>query len=166
MKHVRTIGWLILLAIAAGAIWYYFFPSPEREIENRLKKLSAAISADVSHSNIKKVANANRILGFFTPDVSIQTEGFSRYVESLNGRDELLQAIMAGRSNAGKISAEFYNINIVVDPGGETANVTMSVIVRLPEQSEPMAGEVKLDFKKIDRSWLISHIEPIKGQIK
>jgi hypothetical protein len=153
------------MAVAAGAIWYYFFPSPERAIENRLKKLSKVISANVARSNIKKIANANRIAGFFAPDVVIHTEGFSRLVESLNGRNELMQAIIGARAAEGNISAEFYNINIQVAEDKESAIVDMTVIVKIPDQSEPVVGDVKALIKKTDGKWLIQSVEPSKTKL-
>jgi hypothetical protein len=161
-QNFRLIAWLLLLAIAAGAAWYYLFPSPEQAIQRRLKKLGALISADVAHSNIRKVTNANRIIGYFTPDVVIHTEGFTKAVESLNGSDELLQAIMAARSNTGRVSAQFYNMTVQVNDDTQSAIATMDVIVKISDSGEPMLGQVQVTLKKVERSWLISQVQPIK----
>jgi hypothetical protein len=165
VKSIRLIGWLVLLLIAVAAIWYYLFPSPERAIENRFKKLSKLISADVSRSNIRKAANASSIVDHFTPDAAIRTEGFSRFVESLNGRAELMQAIMAARGMPGSISAEFYNLSIQLSDDKQSATVYMTAIVRAPDQTEPIVADLKVGMKKADGKWLISTVEPSKTKM-
>jgi hypothetical protein len=157
---------MVVLAAAGIVIWWFFFPSPERAIKKRLTRLSEVISADVSNSNIKRVANVNQLASFFSADVAIDASSVSRYNELITGRDELTQAIMAARTMVQKIEAKFYNIEIEVDESRKNATVELTALVKLNNQEDPFLGDVKLTMRKEDRQWMISSVAPARPQMQ
>lgn len=163
MKLLRSILALLLVGGLAFAIWWYFFPSPERAIKKRLNKLSELISADVSGSNIKRVANINRIINYFSRDVTVRADAVSRYSEVISGRDSLMQGLMGARTQLQRVEARFYNLAVQVDQTGTNATVLLTALVRLNNQEDPFLGDAKVLMRKEEGKWLITSAEPIKA---
>lgn len=153
----------VLIAGAVGfAIWYYLFPPPEKVIEKKLNALAETISQD-PQGNISKAANVNRIGNFFHPNVTINLEGFGRDVSSVQGRGELEQMAMAVRQNNFRISVVFSDIHITVGPEKTNANVIVTAEVKVNDQKDPVMQDIRLQFEKLDRAWVISAVTPAKA---
>jgi hypothetical protein len=147
------------VAIAGIAAKYYFFPDPERVIRKELAGLAETINKETS-GNISKIANVNRIAGYFTTDVSIQVEG--RYARTIQGKDEVLQLAMAARSQIRSINLSFADLHVVVDPDEESAKAHVTALVQIDNDPDLYVQELKMQLRKIDGEWLISHIEPAR----
>lgn len=165
MRIVRPLLTVLLLASLGFGIWWYFFPSPERAIKKRLTKLSELISADVAGSNIKRVANVNRIVGYFSDDVVIRADAISRYNEIVTGRDSIMQGMMATRSGLERVEAKFYNLDVKVDDSKTNAIVLLTALVRINNQEDPFMGDAKLKLRKEEQKWLITSVEPVKSPL-
>ncbi|MGV3773316.1 MAG: nuclear transport factor 2 family protein [Verrucomicrobiales bacterium] len=159
MKIAKVIAFVVLLGIAGFAVKYYFFPDPERVIRKELAELAEAMNRETS-GNISTLANANSIAGHFTSDVTINIEG--RFAHTLQGRDELLQMAMAARSRVGRINLTFTDMHVMVDPGGETARVHLTALVRINNEPDLYVQELKMQLRKLERDWLIAFIEPAR----
>lgn len=151
-----------MAGVVAFAIWWSFFPSAERAIKKRIDKLASLVSADVSGSNIKRVANATRIADLFASDVVIRADAFSNQSEVVSGRDSIQQALLAARGAIQQVEVKFYNLAIEVDPVTKTnASVALTALVRLNNQNDPFVGDVKLLMRKEGRAWLITSAERV-----
>ena len=162
MKTVKPFLQLLIVAIVGLAVWHYLFPAPEKVIEKKLNSLAELISQN-PQGNISKAANVNRIGNFFHPNVSINLEGFGREVSSLQGRSEIEQTAMAVRQNNFRISVSFPAIHITVGPEKTNAQAIVTAEVILNDQKEPIIQDIRLEFEKLDRSWLIRSATPAKG---
>lgn len=161
MKSVRNIIAIFALAAIAFGIYYFFFPPPEKVIRKRLTKLAEAISSK-PEGNISTMANVNRIGSYFHPNVTISVEGYEQF-GAVNGRGELQQAALAARQRLGSISVEFYNVEVLVAPGKTNATVTASALVKINNDPNAQVQEVKLEFEKYDRAWMIRSASPAKS---
>jgi hypothetical protein len=158
LKPILKLG--LLVALAFG-IWYFFFPPPEKAIRKQLSKLSTALSAS-PQGNIAKVANVNRIISFFHPEVSINLERFGREVETVQGRNELQQIAFAARQSALGLTVKIENINIRLDDSGTNATVYATAVVAIGNQTEPIVQDIKIGMEKVNRDWLIRSATPGK----
>lgn len=162
MKSIRTIITLVAVAAIGFGIYYWLFPPAEKVIRKRLTKLAEAISAR-PQGNISTMANVNRIGSFFHPNVSITVEGFGTELASLQGRGELQQTALAARQRLSAISVEFYNVEILVAPSKTNATATATAIVKINEDANAQVQDIKLEFEKYDREWLIRSAIPSKS---
>lgn len=162
MKYARPAIQFLLFAVAAAALWYFFFPSPERVIRKRITQLQEAVSANPS-GNIAAVANVNRIAGFFHPDVVLDLSGFGRDVAAISSRSELRRLAMAARQNLQYLEVSLNNVHIQLAEDEQSARVNLTAVVRLePGQEEPAVQDIKLLFENTEGDWLIRSIEPIR----
>jgi hypothetical protein len=162
VKFLKPALQILVLAVIAFAIWRYLFPPPEKVIRRKVEALAQTISEN-PQGNISRVANVNRIGGFFHPNVSINLEGFGREVSSVSGRGELEQMAMGVRQNNFRIVVKFSNIHVEVDPDKTRALAIVTAEVRLNDQAEPVVQDIRLGFEKYDRAWLIRSAEPAKA---
>jgi hypothetical protein len=162
MKSIRTIIPLLAIAAIAFGIYYWLFPPPEKVIRKRLTKLAEAISSR-PEGNISTMANINRIGSFFHPNVSITIEGFGQNIGSVSGRGELQQAALAARQRLTSISVEFYNVEVLVAPSKTNATATATAIVKINDDANAQVQEVKMEFEKYDRDWMIRSAVPSKS---
>jgi hypothetical protein len=144
---------LVAIAAIAFGIYYFVFPPPEKVMRKRLKSLAEAISAKPK-GNIATVANVNRIGSFFHPNVSINVTGAGADIGSVQGRGELQQAAMTARQRLSAIIVEFYNIEVLVK-GKTNATASATALVRLNDDNNANSQQVKFEFEKVGRDWLI-----------
>jgi hypothetical protein len=162
LKSIRSIITLFAIAAIAFGVYYWLFPPPEKVIRKKLTKLAESISSR-PEGNIATMANVNRIGSFFHPNVTISVEGYGQDLGSVQGRGELQQAALAGRQRLGAISVEFYNVEVMVAPGKTNATATATALVKLGNDANPQVQELRLEWEKYDRDWLIRSATPSKS---
>lgn len=165
MKSIKPIAYLILLAVAGFLVWYFFFPPPEKVIKKRLEKLAASISAAPS-GNIAIIANVNTIASFFHPEVSISVEGFGREVQSIQGRGEIQQMALGARQRVGRIEVKFYNIDVLVNESKTSAEVLMTALVNIGDQTDAVVQNLKMQMELVDKKWLVRSVIPISQNLQ
>ena len=165
MKSIKPIAYLILLAVAGFLVWYFFFPPPEKVIKKRLEKLAASISAAPS-GNIAIIANVNTIASFFHPEVSISVEGFGREVQSIQGRGEIQQMALGARQRVGRIEVKFYNIDVLVNESKTSAEVLMTALVNIGDQTYAVVQNLKMQMELVDKKSLVRSVIPISQNLQ
>ena len=155
---------VLLLAIAGVGywIWTMLFPSPESVIRKQFNLLAQSVSFSSNEGALAKALNAERLTGFFTPDVEITVDVPGHSQHTLHGRDELLQAAMAARGMAGTLSVEFLDINVTVSPDKTSATVNLTAKGRAGSERDLLVQELKFLLKKVNRDWLIYQVETVK----
>lgn len=156
---------LLQIALLAGAVAGVFFiykwlnPPPEKVILVRLEKLAASLSAKPNEGNIARISAINRAAGFFTSDIVVNLEGIPGAPDSISGKTELQQSLMAARARmSGDVA--FDGIHIVVDAATKTnATAQFTAVGQLSGASERYAQNVKATFVKVEREWLISRVD-------
>jgi hypothetical protein len=63
----------------------------------------------------------------------------------------------------GSISVEFYNVEILVAPGKTNAAVTATAIIKLNDDANAQVQDLKFEWEKYDRDWLIRSATPSKS---
>lgn len=162
MRTIKPLITILALAAIAFGIYYFFFPPPEKVIRKRMTRLAEAISAK-PQGNIATVANVNRIGSYFHPNISITVEGFGQQISSVQGRGELQQMAMAARQRVGSVAVEFYNLQVQVGAEKTNAIVTATALVKINDDANPMMQEMRFEFAKVDRDWLIHSAAPVKS---
>jgi len=160
----RAVQIILALALVGLAIWGWMalHPSPETVIRSRLNNLAKTISFKSSSGSLAQAYNAEKAAEFFTPDVEVEVNlpGFEPL--SLHGRDEVMQVAMAARSRLTSMKVEFPDMNVTLDPGGQSAKVNLTGKATMPGERDISAQEFDFKLRKVDGKWLIYHVETVK----
>jgi hypothetical protein len=160
----RVIPIIVAAAIIGLGFWLrsVWFPSPERVVHSRLDALAKAISFSSNGGMLGQAYNAQKAADFFTTDVDVDLNVAGYDSITLHGRDEVLQVAMAARSRLTSLKVEFLDMNITIDPGGQTAKVNLTAKAIVPGERDISAQEFNFMLKKVDGKWLIYKVETVK----
>jgi ketosteroid isomerase-like protein len=163
MKKGVLRGFLAAVLIAAGIwVWWTFFPSAQRAIRKTLLELAKAACIAPNESPLAKAINSKKVTDFCTGDVEITVDipGYSR--QTINGRDELLQAAMGARALVGGLNVEFLDIHVTVGPDKQSAIAELTAKGKVPGDKDLLVQELKFTLKKMGGDWLIQKVETVK----
>lgn len=161
-------GWLVRAALLGALLglvycgWIVLFPSPERIIAKRLAHVARLACVGPNEGALARLANGQKLTTFFTSDVEITVDVPGRTSQTLNGRDELLQAVMAARSALAPLKVEFLDITVSLNADKQSALAHLTAKATLPGERSPEVQELKIDFRKTDHDWLIQHVETVR----
>lgn len=152
------------MAVIAAAIWLWMvlFPSPERAIRSRLNALAKAISFDSKGGLLTQAYNAQKVGEFFTADVDVEVDVSGYGPMSFHGRDEVLQAAAAARSQLSSLKVEIPDMNITLDPDKQGAKVNLTGKATVPGERDVTAQEFNFFLKKVNGKWMIYKVETVK----
>src|SRR5262249_55824830 len=105
---------------------------------------------------------AQKAANFFTTDVDVELNVTGYDSISMHGRDEVLQVALAARSRLTSLKVEFPDMNVTIDPGGETAKVNLTAKATIPSERDISAQEFNFMLKKVDGKWMIYKVETVK----
>jgi hypothetical protein len=162
----RLVSPLILLAVAIGLgfwTWHILFPGPAQIIRRTLIELAQLASFSSNEAPLAKAINSQKMVGFCTPDVEISIDTGGRGQQTIKGREDLGRAALAARSAISGLTVEFLDVNITIGPDKQSATVDLTAKGRIAGESDLIVQELKIFFKKIGGSWLISRIETVKA---
>jgi hypothetical protein len=165
VKRLLQIIAILIVGVAVYFLWIWTHPSPETAIRKQMEQLAETLVAKPGEGNFARVAAINKTLSFFTPNVYINGEGIPQVNESIQGQTELQQALFAARSRLDG-SITFDAVHIEVGLEATNARVNFHAVARLSGQNEPYSQDLKAEFVKIDRKWLISRVDPIGLEIR
>ncbi len=162
MKEWVIRGVLLAALVAVGILaWNILFPSPERIIRKRLNELAQTASFSAKEGLVAKAWNASLLSGFFTPDVEVTVEVPGRQ-QTLNGRDELLQAAAQARTMLTSLSIEFPDIKVTLAPDRTSATVNLTARGKVSSERDTYLQELRMRVIKVKREWLINQIETVR----
>jgi hypothetical protein len=160
--------WVVRLLLLAGAIalgywaWTVAFPDPRKVVRRRLEKLAQAASFSANEGQITKLANIQKLGGFFSEQVvvNVETTGTDKY--AVNNRDELMQGIQAARMSLSSAQAKFVDPKIEMTSGDQEAIIGVVLTVDVGGDKDTVVDGLKIDMKKIDGDWLITRAESVQ----
>lgn len=160
-KYLRILGALVVIGVAFWA-WREFFPGPETAIRRRISALAKIASFPPHQGNLMRIADTERLSGFFTPDVVITADVPGHGQHSIESRQELLQAVMSIRSRLDGLKVEFLDVNVTLGPDKQTATVDLTGKATIPGQSDFSVQELNFSLKKVEGKWVIYKVETVK----
>nr|UXE45812.1 hypothetical protein Hi04_10k_c5218_00025 [uncultured bacterium] len=164
MKRGITQLVLLCVALALGLwTWRVLFPSPDQLIRKKLIELAQLASFNSNEAPLAKAINSQKMVSLCTPDVEISIDTAGRAPQTIRGQNDLGRAALAARSAISGLSIEFLDVNISVDPDKRSATVDLTAKGRIAGDSDLLVQELKIIFKKIGGSWLITRVETIKA---
>ena len=153
--------WLVVLAAVAWG-WKTMFPGPEKVIRKRLAEVTHTASVEGNEGQLARLAKAQSLANFFTPDVEITIDMIGSPVQTIEGRDELLQAAVAARSGGKALKVDIVDVSIAVAPDGQSAEAHFTGKARLSSERALQAQEMKAYLVRLNGDWLIRRVETVK----
>jgi hypothetical protein len=160
----RVIQIVLALAVIGLAVWGWMalHPSPEKAIRSRLNDLATTLSFKPNSGRLAQAYNAEKVSEFFTPDVEVEVNLTGVDPVSLRGRDEVMRIAMAARARLTSMKVEFLDLNIMIDPDGQSAKVNLTGKGIVSGERDISAQEFNFKLKKVDGKWLIYHVETVR----
>jgi hypothetical protein len=155
-------GLLGALLVSLYVGWILLFPSPERIIQKRLARIAQLASVSNQEGPLARLANSQKLTSFCARDVEIRLEIPGRISQTLNGREELLQAVMAARSTLNPFKVEFLDVGVVVGGDKQSAVARLTAKASFPGERIPEVQELKFAFRRIDHDWVIQQAETVR----
>jgi ketosteroid isomerase-like protein len=154
----------VLAAVLAGVwVWRILFPGDERLIRQLLAEAAQTASVKPNENPIFKLAGANKLVGFFSPDAVVKVEVAGLDTRSLSGRDDLLQAVAAARAGLQEARIQLHEVAVQVDPAGRAATAQLVATAYLNGTGNPVVQELRLQLGKIEGRWKIVRVETMRG---
>jgi hypothetical protein len=156
----------LILVVAAAALgfwlWTIFFPSPEKIIRRQLTDLARDVSFSPDENNFIKIAHAQAVADFFATNVEVDISVPEHEQQSLAGRDEITQAVLASRQQLTALAVKFPDVNIAVAPDKNSATADVTVDATVSGERDAIVQELKFTFEKVDGQWLIDKVETVR----
>ena len=163
---MKLIVRLILLAgLIALAVWSwgFFFPAPQKIIENRLLKLARLASFSSKDGNFKRLADQERIGSLLARNIHVVLDLPGGRSQTFDDREELLQAVLAARSAVKDLQVQFTDLGIRLHPDRQSAVVFLTVQARIGGEPDLVVEELQFTFKIISDDWLITGLERVQS---
>jgi hypothetical protein len=157
---VRLIWAAVLVALGYWA-WTAAFPNPRKVVRRRLEKLAQIASFSANEAPLAKLANLQKLTGFFSEQVVVNVDAPGEGAHVFNNRDELMQAVQAASMTLNGVQAKFTDPKIEMTPGNEEAIVGVVFTADVGGEKDAVVEELKIDMKKTGGDWLIARVESV-----
>lgn len=142
--------------------WRWSHPSAQQAIRRRLTEFARAASIAPNESQIARLANAQKLTAFFTPDVEVMVDIPFHSRQVWNGIDEVREAALGAEASVSALKVEFPDLDVTLGPDHKTAFVDLTAKGMVPGEKDIYVQELKLSLKKIGSDWLIKKVETVK----
>ncbi len=161
-KWLRRVVALVVLAGLGFWGWRVLFPRPEQVIRKRLNALASTASVSGAEGALVKVAKAQALTGFCTPDVEIIVDVPGYQHQEIHGSAELLQVAAVVRTYRHGFKVQFFDVvvNVASDKNSAVADLTARVDV--PRERDFGVQELRFKMKKVEGKWLVSRVETVQ----
>ena len=162
MKKILNIAAIVALLLVGVWIYRILFPSDEKLIRRLLAEVSETAAVKANENPIFKIAGANKLVGFFSPDAVLKLEVAGVDTRTLDTPDDLRQAVTAARASLQEAKFQLREVLVDVGPDSQSASAQLVAVAYLNGSGDPLVQELKMQLKKIERRWKISRVETVK----
>jgi len=160
MKSWAKSGLLLLAVLAIGFFGFRaLFPAPQQVVRKRLAELARLASFDANEAPLAKMLNSQKLGSYFAAKVEVALDMPGRGPHTFDGRDELVQAAAAARTQLSSLSVQFPDIVVIVASDGQSAEANVTVKAQIGGQRDLYIEEIKFSLEKLQGDWLIHRIE-------
>ncbi|MCL5096380.1 MAG: hypothetical protein M1608_02350 [Candidatus Omnitrophica bacterium] len=162
MKRIATAIVLLAALLLAYGLWQKWFSSDESIIRRQLRQLAADASFPPDEGLLARLGRANRLIGFFSHDVTLHLTGVPMEIAEINGRAQLRQAILSAQAGLHQTRVRFPDIQIDLNQNHESALVDLTVLADVDAEKDAVVQELNFVLRKVDGKWLIKDVESIE----
>lgn len=148
--------------LICGLLAWKLFPSEERVIRKRLSQLANTISLKSGENLLRRIAKARKVPEFFATNVVINISAAAPGYRNIEGREQVSEVALAAQGQLQQLQVKF--LDIVVDEliPRQSATVRLTLVVDLNGEANVIVQELKMTFRKQEKEWVISQVEPMK----
>ena len=163
MKRLFNIAGVAAVLLLGVWIYRILFPNDEKLIRQLLAEAAETAAVKPNENPIFKIAGANKLVGFFSPDAVLKLDVAGVDSRTLDNPDDLRQAFTAARASLQEAKFQLHEIQVNVGPDLQSATAQLVAIAYLNGSGDPLVQELKIQLKKIDRWWKIARVETVKS---
>ncbi len=160
-RALRQLSLVLLLAVGAW-LWTVFFPRPEVVIQRRLAKVAQLVSFAPKEGNIARVANVQRLGGYFADGLEVQLGDARLKDHTFTRREELLQACMAARQAVAALQVRFVDVQVKLGAPADHAAAELTLEANVAGEADPIYQQLRFDLVNTNGDWLITRIAAVK----
>lgn len=127
-----------------------------------LNAVAEAASIQPNESAVKMGLAVDRLLRFTTPDIEVDIEVPGEGRLTFSGREEVRNAAFLAHKNLGALKIQFFDVAVILAPDKRTAAVELTVKATQPGAKDFLVQGVKLQLRKVDRTWRINYAQTVK----
>jgi hypothetical protein len=127
-----------------------------------LAGVAHAASFGTRQGNLVKLAEADRLAGYFSSNVDVEINVPGRQERRLVGRDEVQQAALAARALLRALSVSFPDVTVIVNADQESAVADLTLEAQSEGEMDRIVQEMKITLRKMDGQWLIVKVETVR----
>jgi hypothetical protein len=160
---------VVIFVVCVGAA-YFWWPSEERAVRNRLRALAEALSVPAQDTDITRVTRLAQLRRYFADDVEIR-RGTSD-PQSIS-RDAVLGAVASWQPAPGGVTIEFVDVQVTLGSDKTSATVYLTAKISAHEarggegtgepSGEPKtsidAREAHVGMVKRNGEWVVASVE-------
>lgn len=153
---------LILLALVAGLAywaWGVFFPAPEDQIRRALQELAETASFGPNEKSLARLGAITKVPTFFHTNAVVRISS-SRYSGTLEGKQQIRQAVAGSRTVASSVRIELTDPKITLHSPSK-ATVLVTATVYIDGDPTPQMQILRLQMVEGKRKWLVRELNPI-----
>jgi hypothetical protein len=119
-------------------------------------------SFDGNEAPLAKLMNSQKLGAYFAEGVEVVLDMPIRGQQTFGGREELIQAATAARTQLSALNIQFPDIAVIVASGKLSAEADVTVKANIGGQRDVYIQEMKFSLQKLHGDWLIHRIESVK----
>jgi len=153
------------LAVLGGLgiwLWLVLFPSPEQAVRKQVADLAATATLRPNDGAITRAGKVSSLIGLFATNADISYDLPGVGAGALSGRDEIREAAVGGFTRATALTVQFLDATVRVGADRQSAVVSCTARVSAGDSRDFGIQEMRFQFQKVDRDWLITRVETVK----
>ena len=152
-----------LLAVALGIwLWRYFHPTPQEAIRRRLADVARAASYTEPGGMIARVAKAQKLAGYFAPEVAVRIDLPDQSRHEAASRDEIMRSAIGLRTWFRSFKVQLLDPNITVGADQKSAIVDLTFRAETPGDQYLEVQEIKCTMRQVEGEWIILRVDTVK----
>lgn len=154
---------MVLLVIALSIwLWRYFHPTPQEAIRRRLADVARAASYTEPGGLIARAAKAQKLAGYFAPEVAIRIDLPDQSRHEAASRDEIMGITMRLRTFFRSFKVQLLDPNITVGADQRSAIVDLTLRAETPGDQYLIVQEIKCTMRQVGGEWIILRVDTVK----
>lgn len=152
----------ILIALGVW-LWLYLNPSPEEAVRRQLNGLAEEASFEAGYSLIRRVAAAQKIAGYFAPEVILVIEPAGIFPEQIS-RTEIADnaKFFLVKSEIRSFKMKFLDPVITLGADRKSAIVEVTLHAETEGERHLLVQEMKVTMRVVEDEWVIVRMETVR----
>jgi hypothetical protein len=158
---LRVVLFLVVFALGVW-LWRYFHPSPQEAIRRRLADVARAASYTEPGGMIGRAARAQKLAGYFAPEIAIRIDLPNQSSHEAASREEIMQTALRLRSVFQSFKVQLLDPNITVGADQKSAIVDLTLRAETPGDQFLVVQEIKCTLRQVDGEWIILRVDTVR----